>query len=209
MEESMNFHVFRRVFASLLLILAVAAPAAARGKKSASTEPGSYKEWGPNIDEIEIVRKFRTADYKNIVVQPFNTDGVKMPDKKDNTYEPVTKVLASSTESFVEGLKGGVEQKVSVSEKAMKAADTLIIRGKILTLDPGSKAARYWGGFGAGAATTKIEGEIVDAKTSQVLAKFTQERRSGVGMMGGDYQKLMERNLKAIGEDAANILKAF
>jgi hypothetical protein len=109
----------------------------------------------------------------------------------------------------VQGLRGSVEPKVSIDSSPAKSAGTLIIRGKVLAMDPGSKAARYWAGFGAGAAKAKIEGEIVDAKSRQVLARFTQERRSGVGMMGGDYQELMQRNLNAIGEDVANILKAF
>jgi hypothetical protein len=134
---------------------------------------------------------------------------VKLPDKDDNTYEPVKKVLASSAEGFVQGLRGSVEQTVKVSERPAKTSDTLIIRGKVVAMDPGSKAARYWAGFGAGAAKAKIEGEIVDAKSGAVLARFTQERRSGVGAMGGDYQELMQRNLNAIGEDVAAILKAF
>ena len=76
-------------------------------------------------------------------------------------------------------------------------------------MDPGSKAKRYFAGFGAGAARTKVSGEIVDGKTGKVLVRFTQERRSGVGMMGGDYVGLMNRNLRAIGEDVANIVSAF
>ncbi|HEX9163883.1 MAG TPA: DUF4410 domain-containing protein [Thermoanaerobaculia bacterium] len=201
----------KRVFvASLLLVAAAALPSLARGKKTpATTEPGTYRNWGPDIDELEIVRKFKTSDYKNIVVQPFDTEGVKMPDKDDNTYEPVKKVLGSATEGFVQGLRGNVDQKVSIAENGSKSSGTLLIRGKVVTMDPGSKAARYWAGFGAGAARAKIEAEIVDAKTKQVLARFAQERRSGAGMMGGNYQELMQRNLNAIGEDAANILKAF
>lgn len=195
----------------LMLIVAMAVPLFARGKKStpATTEPGKYSNWGPDIDELEILKTFKFADYKNVVVEPFDTSGVQLPEKSDNTYEPVTKVLASATEGFVQGLRGSVEPKVSIENNPGKAAGTLLIRGKVVAMDPGSKAARYWAGFGAGAAKAKIEGEIVDAKTHQVLAKFTQERRSGVGMMGGDYQELMQRNLNAIGEDVANILKAF
>ena len=55
----------------------------------------------------------------------------------------------------------------------------------------------------------KLEGEIVDAQSGAVLARFTQERRSGVGIAGGDYQELLQRDLNAIGEDVAGILKAF
>lgn len=199
-----------RVAIALLAVTIVALPLSARGKKAvATTAPGTYEEWGPDIDRIEILKTFKFADYSKVSVEPFDTDGVKLPEKDDNTYEPMKKVLASSTEGFVQGLRGSVDAKVSVDEKPARGADTLIIRGKVVTMDPGSKAARYWAGFGAGAAKAKIEGEIVDAKTREVLARFTQERRSGVGMMGGDYQELMQRNLNAIGEDVAKLLKAF
>lgn len=199
-----------RVVLALLLIAIAALPLYARGKKTlASTVPGTYENWGPDIDKLEIVQTFKFADYSKVAVEPFDTDGVKLPEKEDNTYEPVKKVLASSTEGFVQGLRGSVDAKVSVEEKPGKGADTLIIRAKVVTMDPGSKAKRYFAGFGAGAARAKIEGEIVDAKTKAVLARFAQERRSGMGMMGGDYQEMMQRNLNAIGEDVANLLKAF
>jgi hypothetical protein len=76
-------------------------------------------------------------------------------------------------------------------------------------MDPGSRAARYWAGFGAGAARTKVEGELVDAASGRVLLRFTQERRSGVGMAGGGYASLLRRNLEAIGEDVGNGLRRF
>lgn len=204
----MHPNVRRALLFAVMLLAAM--PLLARGKKgSSSTEPGKYKEWGPDIDEIEIIKSFKFADYSKVIVERLDTNDVELPGKDDNTYEPVKKVLASATEGFVQGLRGSVDQKVSIEEHAGKNAGTLIIRGKVVELDPGSKAARYWAGFGAGAARAKIEGEIVDAKSGQVLARFTQERRSGVGVMGGDYQELMQRNLNAVGEDIANMLKAF
>lgn len=205
----MSSHVSRRVFVSLLLVVAMAVPMFARGKKAASKEPGTYKEWGPNIDELEIVRKFHTADYRNIVVEPFVTADVKMPEQSDNSYKPVQSVLASVTETLVSGLKKEIDQNVSVSERPSKSSDTLIIRGKVLEINPGSRAARYFAGFGAGAAGARIQGEIVDAKSNQVLARFTQERRSGTGAAGGGYEDLLNRDIKTIGGDIGRILKEF
>lgn len=197
-------------FVCLMLCFALlAVPAMARKKAAGSTEPGKYKEWGPDIDEIEIKKSFKLSDYTRIVVEPFDTDAVELPKKDDNTYEPVKKVLATSAEGFVSGLKGSVDQKVMIDEKAGKAAGTLVVRGKVLEMDPGSKAARYWGGFGAGAARAKIQADVVDASSGAVLLTFTQERRSGVGVMGGDYVELMNRNLNSIGEDVAKMLKMF
>ena len=202
--------VAKRVVVSLFVLSIAALPMYARGKKTpATTEPGKYTGWGPDIDQLEVVKKFKFSNYNKVAVEPFDTSAVKLPEEKDNTYEPVKSVLASSTEGFVQGLRSGIETKVAIDEKPGKGAETLIIRGKVLAMDPGSKAARYWAGFGAGAARAKLEGEIVDAKSGDVLARFTQERRSGVGVMGGDYQELMQRNLNAVGKDVANILKAF
>ena len=194
----------------VLLIVATAVPAFARGrKKTASTEPGSYSEWGPDIDQIEIFRTFSLGDYSAVVVEPLDTSETPLPESDDNTYEPVNKVLASATEGLVQGLRGEIPADVSVRDDGGSAPGTLIIRGKVDEMNPGSKAARYWAGFGAGAATAKLTLEIVDAASGEVLVRFTQERRSGIGMMGGDYQELMQRNLNAIGEDTANLLKAF
>ena len=162
-----------------------------------------------DIDEIEIVKSFNAGDYKTIVVVPFETGDVQLPKEDDNTYEPVKKVLAAVTDPFVEGLGKHTEAKVSLDAKPGKGAGTLIVKAKVMEMDPGSKAARYFAGFGAGAARAKITGEIIDARTKAVLVRFTQERRSGVGMMGGDYVNLMNRNLRALGEDVANLLAVF
>lgn len=202
--------VTKHVVVSLLVLSIAAVPMYARGKKTpATTEPGKYTSWGPDIDQLEVVKKFKFGSYSKVVVEPFDTSEVKLPEAKDNTYEPVKTVLASATEGFVQGLRGGIETKVAIDEKPGQDAETLIIRGKVLEMAPGSKAARAWAGFGAGAARAKLEGEIVDARSGDVLARFTQERRSGVGVLGGDYQELMQRNLNTVGKDVANILKAF
>ena len=75
--------------------------------------------------------------------------------------------------------------------------------------DPGSQAARYWGGFGAGAAKVGITGEIIDGRTNKVLVRFTQERRSGFGLFGGGYRELLARSMRQIGGDVAGLIKAF
>lgn len=193
-----------RITLVLLLTIVSAIPAFARGKKNpATTEPGSYKEWGPNIDEIEIVKKFNFRDYSKVVVKPVDTSTVDTADKA------VAEAVGAATDEFAGQLGKEVKAPVSVEEKPKKAADTLVIRTKVTSVDPGSRAARYWGGFGAGAAVVKMEGEIVDGKTNKVLARFTQERRSGFGVGGGNSVTLLRRDVRAIATDVGNILKAF
>ena len=202
----------RKAAAALLALFVAVVPSTwAKGNKSASTAPGSYKDWGPDIDEIQIVSTFNASDYNKIVVAPMDTDDTPLPEKKDNTYEPVKTVLRSATDSFERGIEKGLEKRsMSVTQgSGSSSKGTLLVKTKILEMDPGSRAARYWAGFGAGAARAKVQGEVIDAKSGKVLFRFTQERRSGVGAAGGDYVSLMQRNLHAIGADVAHILERF
>src|SRR3954470_1627820 len=190
-----------------LFVVAVIA-IAAMGAKKTPTAPGKYAEWGPDIDSIEIVKTFKYADYTKVVVEPLDPSSTPKAEEADMVAK-VEKVAATATEPFLEGLKKGVPAAAMAS--STPGSNTLLVRGKITTLDPGSRAKRMWVGYGAGAARTAIEGEIVDAKTGEVLVRFTQERRSGIDRFGrgSRYEEIMKRNLIAIGEDVGNILKEF
>ena len=85
------------------------------------------------------------------------------------------------------------------------------MRGSVLDLSPGSRAKRYLAGYGAGAAGTKLNGEIVDAASGQVLVRFTQERRSGGTFKfgGGNDMDVMRDSIHAVGQDIAHMLEAF
>lgn len=202
-----------------VLILAVVALAVtpalhARGKKpAASTEPGKYKEWGPDIDEIQILKSFKIANYDRVVVLPFDISATPLPDKDDNSYAAAKTVLAGYSDTLAEALRAELKApaKVETADKAPKAAKTLIIRGKVDEMNPGSQAARMFAGYGAGAAGSKATAEIVDAKTGEVLVKFTQERRSSGSFKfrGGSYENVMRDSIHATGQDVAHILDAF
>jgi hypothetical protein len=196
-----------------LIALAIAPAALARGKKAAVTTPGTYKEWGPDIDEIEIVKSFKLADYDKIVVVPFDTTSTSLPEKTDKSYDSIKSVLAGYNLTLTEALKPELKGKLNVESgtTAPKTAKTLIVRGKVIDLSPGSRAKRYIGGFGAGAAGTKLSGEVVDAKTGAVLLRYTQERRSGgtFKFAGGTDMDVMRDSIHAQGQDLAHILDSF
>ncbi|HSC21989.1 MAG TPA: DUF4410 domain-containing protein, partial [Solirubrobacterales bacterium] len=127
----------------------------------------------------------------------------------DNTYEPVTEVLKDPAQPFIEGLAEGLGGRAQVAPGTAAEGPALLVRAKVVTMDPGSRAARYWASFSAGAARTELEGEAVDAATGKTLFRFKQERRSGWGVGGGGYVKLMNKNLRTIGKDVAFVLARF
>ena len=189
------------------LLLATAAPTVAKKNKNkgASTAPGEYSAWGGEIDELKIVKTFQRADFGKVVVADFDTSKTPLPDADDNAHAPVKDVLGAAEGSLVKGLqKGGVQ-----AERGSGGAGSLVVKTTVVEMDPGSRAARYWGGFGAGAARVVLEIAVFDGGSNAKLLEIKQERRSGVGVGGGKYDKLLHRSLRQIGEDVAMVLEAF
>ena len=196
------------VLATALLLVAGSAQAK---KAKAPTEPGTYRDWNGEIDQLEVVQTFAFSDYSRLLVGSFDTSSTPLPESDDNTFEPVKEVLADVASPLAEALRNNLPGASvdTLSGKMPSDKGVLVLRGKVLEMDPGSRAARYWGGFGAGAARTKLECELVDAASGKVLLRFTQERRSGVGVGGGGYVDLLQRNLRTIGRDLAEGLMRF
>ncbi|HEX9502608.1 MAG TPA: DUF4410 domain-containing protein [Thermoanaerobaculia bacterium] len=196
-----------------ILALSVVVPALYGRTKPAPTAPGTYKEWGRDIDEIEIKQSFKMSDYDKIVVQPFDTSKAPLPDQKEKWYGTLKTALAGYTGYFVEGFQPELKAKVDVTQStsAPKTARTLIIRGDVEQLDPGSRAGRYFGGFGAGSASTKVAVDIVDAKSGKVLVHVNQARRSGGTFKagGGNDLDVMRDAVHATAKDIAHVLDAF
>jgi hypothetical protein len=196
---------------AVALFIAAAPLAYARGGKGVKTEPGKYTAWSDaEIDEIEIVKTFALADYDTVGVMPFDTSKVDAGGEKAVTIQGA---LDGYTAVFVEGLRDDLEgaAKVEIAEKAPKAAKTLILRGAVEELSPGSRAKRYIAGFGAGAAHNKVSVEIVDAKSGDVLIRFTQAHRSAgtFKFAGGTDAQVLRDGTRAMGEDTATVLKSF
>lgn len=83
--------------------------------------------------------------------------------------------------------------------------DTLVIEGTFVTIDPGSRAKRYFGGFGAGKSSVKVVGTVKDA-TGRTLATFEQRRIGTMGIGGGDSLGKLMSDSRSIGEDIAKFI---
>lgn len=202
----------KRIALSLCLLTVVLAPLAEAGGSKAVTEPGKYTGWSEaDIDEIEILQPFSSSDYETIVVVPFDTTSIKPEGDKAVVIQGA---LDGYTAVFVEGLRDDLkaEAKVEIANEAPKnAKKTLVIRGAVDELNPGSRAKRYVAGFGAGAARNKVSVEIVDGESGATLVRFTQAHRSAgtFKFAGGSDAQVMRDGTRAMGEDTAAILNEF
>ncbi len=194
----------RRNFSRLIILLMIPFTFASLSAATAPTAPGTYRDWN-DVDEVTILQPFHAAAYRNIAVESFDSSSIRLPDANDNTYEAVRSALRMMKPAFIDG----VEKKARRKASAGGGVGTLIIRARLTKLDPGSQAARYWAGFGAGAVKIAITGEIVDGSTQKILLRFVQERRSAFGAFGGGYGALFERTARQLGGDVAGIINAF
>lgn len=177
----------------------------------AATAPGTYRDWNGDIDEVTIVQPFNAAGYDSIAVESFDTAGVTLPNPSDNTYAAVQGALRAIKPAFMAGLQQNARRKIGANNLPVGKGNgrTLIIRARVTKLDPGSQAARYWAGFGAGAVKIAMMGEIIDGASKKTLVRFRQERRSAWGAFGGGYEALFTRTARQIGEDIAGLVNAF
>jgi hypothetical protein len=114
------------------------------------------------------------------------------------------------SERFVAELKasGPFKDVVAVKPGEAPPAGALVMSGRFVTLDPGSRAKRYFAGFGAGKSSVKVTGEVKDA-SGKTLATFEQRRIGSMGMGGGDSLGKLMADSRNIGEDLARFMKKW
>jgi hypothetical protein len=170
------------------------------------------------LDKIELhVAALEKPGELVVAIRPFDASGADLgtggkDGKETRQQEAQTmqnegpRVLA---EKFVAGLQGGPFKSVQVL-KADEAppAGALVVEGRFLTLDPGSRAKRYFAGFGAGKSSVKVAGVVKDA-TGKTLATFEQRRIGAMGMGGGDSLGKLMSDSRSIGEDIAKFLSKW
>ena len=186
------------------------APHDATAARKEATSPGTYSDWGGDIDEVTIIQPFNAAGYDAIAVESFDTAGIALPNPKDNTYAAVQRAIRVIKPAFMAGLEESARRKIDASNPGGTGKGrTLVIRARVTKLDPGSQAARYFFSFGAGAVKIAMAGEIIDGATKKTLVRLKQERRSAVGLFGGGYEALFKRTAHQIGGDIAGLVNAF
>ena len=159
------------------------------------------------LDMIKLYVEKLPSTTAPVVIHPFSateadiTEGDKTSDDVKTMFKEGPPLLA---ESFVTSMKKlGPFTEVSVgSGKA--PAGALVVEGKFTELEPGSRAARIWAGYGGGKSAVTAKGTVkIDGK---LVAEFQQRR---IGTRGKTSLDLMHEDTKTIGEDIAKFLNKW
>jgi hypothetical protein len=169
---------------------------------------GSFEDWD-NLDKVEIKQLFKLDDYATITVETFDTKDVELPKQDDNTFKFVVEARDAFSSRIFESIKDELEDKPINNKLNKELGKVLLIRGKVLEMNPGVKSLRMFVGVGAGHGGIQIESELVDQETNTVLATMTQKRLSGGGWLGGSYDGMLEDLTNELGEDIASLIAHF
>jgi hypothetical protein len=163
------------------------------------------------LDEIRLFAAKPPAATR-IVIRPFSATEADITEGeiKDETRKMMAEAPPLMTSTFVEKMKalGPYTDVAALDGEAEAATDTLIVEGKFIEMDPGSRAKRYFVGFGAGKSGVTVEG-TVKSGDGTVLATFKQRRVGVMGLAGGDSMGKLRDDTKNIAEDIAKFLNAW
>jgi hypothetical protein len=168
------------------------------------------------LDHIQLfVAALDQGPSLTVVIKPFDASaadlGTGSKDGKDVRQEEAKtmqnegpRVLAERFVATLENSGPFKTVRVLTSEAAVPAG-ALVVEGKFVELNPGSRAKRYFAGFGAGKSSVKVVGSVKDS-TGRTLATFDQRRIGAMGLGGGDSLGKMMSDARSIGEDIAKFL---
>ncbi len=169
---------------------------------------GTFEDWD-DLDKVEIKKLFKLNDYATVTVEPFDTQDIELPEQDDNTFKPVIEARDAFNERIFKSIKNELDNKPVNNALNKELGKVLLVRGKLLVMNPGVKSLRLFVGVGAGHGSVQVQCELVDQETNTVIATLDQKRLSGGGWLGGSYDGMLEDLTEEIGEDIASLIGHF
>lgn len=160
--------------------------------------PTNYAD---EVDELAISKDYTSLPRTIVVVPP-----VPQPAKPKGKL----KIAESLGEIMTEELLGALRRQMPSAEiittdAAPDSTEGLMLKVHFSKLVPGSRAKRFWLGFGAGKSITEISGEVRERASGRVVARFTHARLSWCCGFGDNTHEI-STNLANAATDIAAIV---
>lgn len=160
-------------------------------------------DWN-GIDQITFYRTIPSSQIATLYVLPVDESICEFHDDQDKVNKQVADQLAAFRPMIQKKCKKVKVMLVDSMPENLEAND-LVMSIKYVEFDLGSRAARVWGGFGAGSAKTTLDITVKDAEGNMVFE--AQQRHLGGGNPFADmrYHKVLEDMHKNFVKDIVNI----
>ncbi len=153
-----------------------------------------------------------SVNYDTLVIKDFSAEGAEYSSVNDEEKAEIIKMMPMLMNNIADALIAELKAKGVFKEVARNSASggkQIILEGKIGEFNAGSKALKFFVGFGAGKAYLKFKGRFVDASGKE-LATFEDRETGYLGSMSMmSYKELFPHQAKSIGENLAKFLIAL
>lgn len=151
-----------------------------------------------------------SAHYDTLVIKDFSAEGAEYSRVDDEEKAGIIKMLPVLKANIALTLEADLKEKnifKNIVRNEAPKAKAVILEGQFSEFNAGSKALKFFVGFGAGKAYIKFKGRLLDAETGKELAVF-EDRETGYrgSMTLEGYQDLFPHQAKGIGENLAKFL---
>ena len=167
---------------------------------------------GGVLDEIQLFVATLPEPHKRVSIHPFESDGANLgtgAQEGEADEQAEAKQMQKEGPAFLaESLAQELRARHTFEPVAADAESDIVVTGRFVELNPGSRKKRYFVGFGAGKAAVGVAGEVRDG-SGRLLANFKQRRIAVGGWGGGDSIKKMQSDSRSIGKDLAKFLHAW
>ncbi len=174
---------------------------------------GKIEDWNDNmIDEMTFVQEGPWAgNYDVVQVEPLDMSRAEISGNekgKAAAEEAAGQMNGWCQKAIREGYGTGLPNVLGENEEPSPGAHVATLRWRCESIDPGSRAARFWVGFGAGHSGVTLSGSLVDKASGKELATFKHCRVSGKGgaITGGRYHVILNQCAVWTAEDVGKML---
>jgi hypothetical protein len=164
------------------------------------------------LDEIQLFVTELPEPYKRVAIRPFETDGANLgtggKEGEADEQAEAKLMMKEGPQFLAEALSQELNAQHTFVPVTGEGEYDIILTGRFVELNPGSRKKRYFVGFGAGKAAVGVAGEVRD-KSGRLLANFRQRRIAVGGWGGGDSVQKMRSDSRSIGKDLAKFLHTW
>ncbi len=194
----------KKAMSLALVLILVAAASLVYANETPLPKPGI-------LNEESVATSQRLSTYDTLVIRDFSMEGV-VYDNIDEEEKPkvealkplIVKNLSLSIEAEMKKRK--LFKNVAVNGDAV--GNAVILEGKFSELNGGSRALRFWVGFGAGKTYIKVQGRLVDALTGRELASFGDRETGYKGVASMEsFEDLFPHQAQSLGEHVGGFIE--
>ena len=157
-----------------------------------------------SMNRVWVADGVKLSSYQNILVKGFSIENTKPLNSKID----FSAKSALFQEMLICNLSGKGKNATSDIIELTQGEPYLIVEGNMVQINPGSRALRYWIGFGAGRSLVEIESKVntVQNEKNENVAEFSVGKSKWIGCWGGDSNKFIDDGLRDIAKLISNFI---